>query len=369
MKQKTILIVSLINAAANTFLAIIKIIIGKIGHSQSLIADGLHSFSDLLSDALVYVAARASTSHPDKEHPYGHQRIETIATIVIGLILLSVAAVICYEAILKIMAHLIEKPTISVIIVAIISIIGNEWLYRYTKKQGEKINSNLLINNAWHKRSDVYVSIIVFFSIIGSWLGLYWFDAIGAIIIAFLILKMAANMIWHSIQELIDRGVDEKKLEEIKNVIESVPGIASIHQLRTRLHGNSIFVDLHIIVDPHISVSEGHHIGEEVHLLLLQKIKNICDVVVHIDPENDEISRPSLYLPNREKLKTIVEERWKDLPGYSEITKMNLHYFSGELTIEIFMNNKYFQNDLTEVYLHAISDLKYITGIKIYYHV
>lgn len=370
-KEKTILIVSLINAGVNTLLAILKIIIGKIGYSQALIADGIHSFSDLVSDALVFFAANASVQHPDKEHPYGHQRIETIATVVIGLILFGVAAALFDEAILRLIHHTFEKPTFPVIIVAVISIVANEWLFHYSRKNGERINSNLLISNAWHKRSDVFVSIIVLISVIGSLMGWPWLDAIGAIIIAILIIKIAIEMIWQSAQQLIDHGVDEKTLEAIKQTINSVTGVRSIHQLRTRFHGNSIFVDLHIIVDPFISVSEGHHIGEEVHSKLLLNIKNLHDVTVHIDPEDDETAHPSLHLPNRTAVKKIIAARWSSLPGYADITKMTLHYFEGKLTIEICIPMRAIENlssaELLEKYCDAVRDVPEITNVMIHF--
>lgn len=369
-KEKTISIVTLINAGVNALLAIVKIIIGKIGYSQALIADGIHSLSDLVSDALVFIAARASVQHPDKEHPYGHQRIETIATIIIGLILFIVALGIGHDAIIRIHHQDFLKPTWDVIIVAVISIIANEWLFHYSKKQGEKIRSNLLISNAWHKRSDVFVSIIVLLSVIGSKVGWHWLDAAGAIIIAILIIKMAAQMIWRSTQELIDHGVDEKTLIDIKKTINSVPGVCSIHQLRTRMHGQSILIDLHIIVDPFISVSEGHHIGEEVHLKLLKTIKNLNDVTVHIDPEDDETGRPSLHLPNRDTVKKLMEERWKNLPGYSAIKKMTLHYLEGYLYIEIYLPQdameNFSANELLEQYRESIRDVPEITSVVIH---
>ncbi|OGT43393.1 MAG: cation diffusion facilitator family transporter [Gammaproteobacteria bacterium RIFCSPHIGHO2_12_FULL_40_19] len=370
IKEKTILFVSLINAGVNTLLAILKIIIGKIGHSQALIADGIHSFSDLISDALVFVAARASVQHPDQEHPYGHQRIETITTIVIGLILFAVSATLLDEAILRLIHRTFEKPTTTVVIAAIISIIANEWLFHYSRSRGEKINSNLLISNAWHKRSDVYISIIVLISVIGSIIGWPWLDAVGAIIIAILIIKMAIAMVWQSVQELIDHGVDEKTLAKIKKTINSVAGVRSIHQLRTRLHGNSIFVDLHIIVDPFISVSEGHHIGEEVHLKLLKNIKNLNDVTVHIDPEDDETARPSLHLPNRETVKKMLEERWSSLPGYSKIKKMTLHYLEGHLYIEIYLpadtSEKKITEELAVEYRQSVQDIPEIMSVVIH---
>lgn len=370
IKEKTILVVSLINACVNTLLAVAKIIIGKIGYSQALIADGIHSFSDLISDGLVFVAAHASIQHPDKEHPYGHQRIETISTIMIGLILFAVAAAMFDEALIRLIRHTFEKPTLIVIIVAIISIIANEALFHYSKKNGEKINSNLLVSNAWHKRSDVFVSLVVLISVMGSRMGWLWLDAIGAIIIAILIIKMAIKMIWQSAQELIDHGVDEKILIEIKNTINSVPDVRSIHQLRTRMHGNSIFLDLHIIVDPFISVSEGHHIGEEVHSQLLKNIKNLNDVTVHIDPEDDETAHPSLHLPNREAVKKLLEARWKNLPGYSHIKKMTLHYLEGHLYIEIYLPQNtmenFLANDLLTKYRDSIRDIPEIVSVVIH---
>lgn len=370
IKEKTILFVSLTNAGVNLLLAVLKILIGKIGYSQALIADGVHSFTDLISDTLVYVAARASVQNPDKEHPYGHQRIDTITTIVIGLILFTVAALLLNEAILQLIHHTSQKPTMPVVAIAVVSIIVNEWLFRYSSSEGKKINSSLLITNAWHKRSDVFVSLIVLISVIGTILGWSWLDAIGAIIIAILIIKMAITMTWHAGQELIDHGVDEKTLAEIQKTIKSVSGVVSTHQLRTRLHGNSIFVDLHVIVDPFISVSEGHHIGQEVHATLLKNVKNLNDVIVHVDPENDETARPSLHLPNRDAIKKMLEMRWSSLPGYDKIKKMTLHYIGGHLYIEIFIPQEVIENfsstDLLIQYQNGICDIPDIASVVIH---
>lgn len=370
--EKTILTVTLVNIALNFILAIFKIVIGFIGFSQALVADGIHSFSDVVTDTLVYIAARTSRHDPDKEYPYGLQRIETLGTIVIALILVSVAGSIAYEAILRLADHhMAHTPSVWVVIVAIAAIIINEALFHYTKQQGENINSNLLVSNAWHKRSDVFVSLIVLLSVIGSLLGLKWLDAIGALIISALIFRMSVKMIWRAIKELIDHGVDEKKLEEIKNIIRQTPGVHSIHQLRSRLHGSYIFVDLHIIVDPKLTVSEGHHIGEEVHAALFKKVKNLYDVTVHIDPENDEIAHPSLHLPNREQLRELLKQHWSLLPGYEHIQKMNLHYLEGKLSVEIFIShtkmNGVTLEALTAQYRNAIADVDYIKKIDIYY--
>ncbi len=363
---------SFVNATVNCLLAIFKVVVGYLGHSNALIADGLHSFSDLISDALILIAAKTGIKHPDSGHPYGHQRIETIAAIVVALIFLGVGISIIYDTIL----HLISKeplqvPSIAVIIVAIISIFANEWLYRYTLKKGKSVHSNLLIANAWHNRSDVFVSLIVLISVIFSWLGLKHFDAIGAGIIALFIVKMGVKMIWNSINELIDAGVDEHTLKKIKTYIEKTAGVKSIHQLRTRLHGGNVFVDVHILVHPKISVSEGHFISEQVHLGLVNTFSKISDVTVHIDPEDDEISMPSKDLPPRRKLQEQLQQRWENLPGYQEITNMQLHYLDGRLYIEILMpmhmTEKQSPDALMKQYQDAAKDIKNLASVTIHF--
>ena len=346
--------VSIVNALTNTLLAIVKIIAGFLGNSHALIADGIHSFSDLISDALVLIAAKMGGRHPDTRHPYGHQRIETMASIIIALLLIAVGAGIIYDTAM----HFLQQATNTVkgtpvIIVAIISILTNEWLYHYTFKAGKLINSNLLLTNAWHNRSDALVSVIVLFSVIGTLLGVHYLDAIGAIIIAILILKIGFKMIWQSISELIDAGVDDETLKNIRRTILSIPGIVSIHQLRTRMHGGTIFVDVHIIVEPMISVSEGHYISDQVLRTLPKANDSISDITVHIDPEDDEVSLPNINLPNREELQLKLNHHWKTLPGFESIEKLVLHYLDGRIQVDIFMSDSVLEKHKSET-LYAI---------------
>lgn len=361
-----------VSAATNTFLAIIKVVAGYFGHSHALIADGIHSFSDLISDALVLIAAKLGGRLPDKDHPYGHQRIETIAAIIIALLLIIIGGAIVYEA----ASDIIKKtprimPDVYVLGVAIISIIANEGLYHYMAALGKKINSNLLISNAWHNRSDAFTSMIVFFTVGGTLLGFLHLDAIGAAIIAIFIIKMGFKMMWVGVKELIDTGVDPNTLEQITQIIKSVPGVMAVHQLRTRLHGGSIFVDVHIIVDSYISVSEGHHIGEQVHFKLLKEVKNLTDVTVHIDPEDDERSRPSLHLPDRTQIEKTLEKHWHNLPGYNQIKKMQIHYIDGNLYIELYMPQNAIdtneQKSLKSMYQNAIKNVADIADLHIYF--
>lgn len=361
--------VTLFSALSNTLLAIGKVVVGYLGSSHALVADGVHSFSDLITDALVVMAAKAGGQEPDKEHPYGHRRIETIAAIIIAILLIIVAGLIVYDAIEHLALHKAPShPELIVLIVAVFSVLANEWLFRYTKRWGETIKSNLLISNAYHHRGDALSSIIVFIAAGGAMLGLHFFDAVGAALIGLLILKMGVQMMLSGVRELIDTAVDPETLVKIRAVISNVPGVQTIHQLRTRSSAGNIFVDVHIIVDPFISVSEGHHIGEQVHLQLMKQIEHIADVVVHIDPEDDSKSMPSIGLPTRKEIEKKLRNNWQNLPGYQNIKRITLHYLEGKLYVEVFMPLSAITpiplNELTEKYQRAainIADIESIT--------
>lgn len=349
--------VSLISAATNALLAALKIVIGTIAHSNALIADGVHSFSDLFSDALVYFATKMGGKHPDAEHPYGHHRLETIAAIIIAVLLILVGAGIVYDSLQHFIDH---SPNVvigtPVLIVALLSIILNEWLYRYMLRAGKRIHSNLLITNAWHNRSDSLISIIVLLSAIGALLGLHYLDAIGAAIIAIIILKSGIKMIWQSFNELMDSAVDTETLQKIRDTITQVSGVQDIHQLRTRLHGGRIFVDVHILVNPKISVSEGHYISDQVYKALNQRIDYISDITVHIDPEDDEAIMPSLNSPDRNTLETALNTAWATLPCHQDITRLLIHYLDGKIQVEVFIPKQALGNQTAEALIMAYRD-------------
>lgn len=363
--------VTWVSASTNSGLALAKIIIGWLANSHALVADGIHSLSDLISDALVLIAAKIGKQVPDKEHPYGHHRIETMAALLIAIMLLSVAGFIVYESITHLLAGKTQTVHSSwVLATAALSMIANEGLFRYTLAAGKRWHSNLLITNAYHSRSDVYSSLIVFIAAGGVYFGINYLDAIGAILIALFILKMGIEMFASGIKELIDTAVDEETLQQITHCIRQTPGVVSIHQLRTRLHGGQVFVDVHIIVDPFISVSEGHHIGEQVHMRLIQQCKPITDVTVHIDPENDEINQPSINLPTRAKIMQQLQPYWQSLPAFAQIKKTNLHYLDGQLSIELLIPQSAVDNHqpakLAELYQQSAASIKIISRVDIY---
>lgn len=325
--------VTLIGAAVNAFLGIIKLFGGFAFHSHALIADGIHSFSDLFTDAMVLVASKYGSREADESHPYGHQRIETAATLLLALFLVLAGSGIAWDAIDSIIMHNQTVPGSLTIPITVLSILANESLFHYTLYIGRLIQSDLIAANAWHHRSDAASSIVVLIGLIASLAGYTYFDAIAAVIVGAMIIKMGINYGWNSVKELIDTAVSNEMLVKIEKTITEVNGVKRIHQLRSRMMGQDIFVDVHILVAPKISVSEGHFIAQRVHADLLEKLTGVSDVTVHVDPEDDELVCPSLHLPSRQVIEQTYLNIWQaDFPA---IQHWHIHYLNGKLEIEL----------------------------------
>ncbi|MFC3908514.1 cation diffusion facilitator family transporter [Legionella dresdenensis] len=325
--------ITLIGAAMNALLGIIKLVGGFWFHSHALVADGFHSISDLLTDAMVLFASKYGSQDADDSHPYGHQRIETAATLLLSLLLILAGIGIAWDACDELIHASHDKPGWIALPIAVFSILANEALFHYTRHVGEKIKSALVIANAWHHRSDAASSIVVVIGLAASLAGYIYFDAIAAVIVGAMIIKMGVDYAWNSVKELVDTAADPKTLEEIENIIKQVKGVKKIHQLRSRFMGHDIFVDVHIQVAPYLSVSEGHYVAQHVHRALINKMQHVEDVTVHVDPEDDEENCPSYHLPNRQELEDKLFTHWKTL--FPEIMSWNLHYHDGKLRIDL----------------------------------
>lgn len=360
--------ITLISAMVNAILGLGKVILGISGKSHALLADGIHSIADLATDLLVIVAARFGSQKADREHPYGHQRIETAATMFLALLLILTGAGIAYDATSNLFLNHIVTPKFYVLFMAFASVLANEAIFHYTKHAADRIQSQLLLANAWHHRSDAASSLVVLIGVGGALAGLVHLDAIAAIIVGFLIIKMGGQLAWSSIKELIDTGVDNQTLEKINQIITSVSGVIAIHQLRTRSMGGKIFVDVHVLVSPDLSVSEGHHVGQRVHFTLQQQLPKISDVTVHIDPEDDQQAAPSLTLPSREELLPQLMQCWQGLAGADAIDKITIHYLQGQLHLQVYLPSN--QHDdftsLQQAYTQAIKQIPKVASVEIF---
>lgn len=320
----------------NILLTFIKIIIGIVGHSQALIADGLHSLSDLLVGIMTLIGAKYSTQPPDIEHPYGHGRIETLVTIAGGGLLLLMAAGLLIDAQRRLFEpELLLLPTSISLAAAILSIGIKEAIYHYTIYVAKRVHSPMLLANAWHHRSDAISSLIVFIGVGGTMLGFLWLDAVATIGISFMIGYIGLSLSLPGINELVDKGLETEQLIEIKIIVQSVTGVRGLHKLRSRNMGINVLVDMHILVDPHISVTESHQIAEAVRTSLMAQRTEITSVLVHIDPEYDEKPQPSWNLPLREEITERLQQHWQSLGVGGAIEQISLHYLSGKLMVDI----------------------------------
>jgi cation diffusion facilitator family transporter len=327
--------ITLWGVLVNLVLSIIKVIGGIIGQSQALLADGIHSLSDLASDGMVLIAVKHAGEDADEDHPYGHARYETVATVVLGLLLIGVAAGIGYDAMLRLeQPDEITEPALFTLLIAAISIISKEALYHATRAVAKKVRSPLLEANAWHHRSDAVSSIVVFIGIGGTYFGYPLLDAIAAIIVALMIAKIGLDLSRQSMQELVDTALDPDMVEKIKQSILDIDDVRHLHMLRSRRMGHNALVDVHIQVSPKLSVSEGHHIAEMVENTLIDKFQEINDVTVHIDPEDDEAAASCRDLPRRSEILSALNNRWSKHDVLKNINDVTLHYLDGRISVE-----------------------------------
>lgn len=358
----------------NLILSIGKLIVGYIGHSQALIADGLHSLSDLISDGMVLMATHHSNTDADEEHPYGHARYETFATITLAVLLTLVGIGIGIDAVYRLTdAQNIAIPASITLWVAGVSIISKEVLFQYTMIIARRVKSSMLEANAWHHRSDAISSIVVFIGIAGAMWGYPILDSIAAIIVAVMISKIGWELGHQSFQELVDTGLDAETLSQISETIRNINGVDQLHMLRSRKMGNNALVDVHILVSPYLSVSEGHQISEAVEAALIDNFEEINDVTVHIDPEDDEISENSCkHLPLRNIVVQGLFNQWVDISETKDVKDITLHYLDGSINVQIVLSltlitGEFDSQRLQDKIETASKQLGFIGSVEIFY--
>lgn len=330
--------VTVVGALINILLSLLKVIFGFVAQSHALIVDGIHSLSDLLSDAMVWFASHHAQHGPDEKHPYGHGRFETGATLGLGILLILIAAGIIWDSVQRLFSpeHLLH-PGMMALVVAVFSVLVKEGLYQYTMLAGRRIGSKMLQANAWHHRSDAISSIVVVVGIGGTLAGLPYLDTVAAVIVGVMIAHVGWDLGWSAFEELMDVGLGQEGLDQVKRIIHSVDGVESIHMLRTRSIGGEIIVDVHVLVAPWLSVTEGHMISQAVMDRLLQEVAEISDVTVHIDPEDDEAGSPTQDLPLRQQAMEKLARCWSSIPEVEEVQQTILHYQDGKIDIDLYL--------------------------------
>jgi len=319
----------------NTLLTFLQVTAGFFGHSQSLMADGLHSLSDLLADFLVLFANWHGNRHADEKHPYGHARIETAATLILGVALAALGVALLIAAGMRLQhpenIHAVHPLTFWV---ALIALGAKEGMFRYMLAVAKRVRSQMLVANAWHARSDAASSLVVLIGIGGNLLGYTFLDLVAAAVVGMIIAHMGGKFALEALAELVDTGLSEEEVAAIRASLLATPGVRGLHELRTRKMADNALVDAHIMVDPKISVSEGHYIAEAARWAVLKQ-HHVMDVMIHIDPEDDLLAKTNAGLPSRAILIKHLEQRLGSAlpPGYYAV----LHYLDGKIEAELFL--------------------------------
>ena len=338
---------TLVGALVNLPLALCKILAGVFGHSQALVADGVHSAADLLSDALVFAAVRAGWRQADVDHPYGHARIETAATALVSLFLLLAAAALAYDG----AVHLTSpgqdvRPGWITLAVALGSLAFKEALFWYTLGVARRSHSQLLEANAWHHRSDALSSIAALVAIAGAMLGVAALDGLGAIVIGVMLAVIGLRYARQSLRELVDTGLQPERVKVVEQQIAGVPGVRRLRQLRTRtMGGHDAFADVGVFVDPYISLTEAHRISEAISTRLVDWVDEIADICVHVEPDGHADADAAHALPLRDQILPGMEQRWSHLEAAPTIRQVTLHYLDDAIEVDVYLPLAYAGDD------------------------
>jgi len=323
-----------VGTVANLFLSVVKIGGGLRGHSQALVADGVHSFSDLLSDVATLITLRYAAEPEDEGHPYGHGKIESVGAAIVGTMLGMVGFELMVDGGRRLYhfwghgGEAVAAVSPFVLALALLSIVTKEILYQLTVRVGRREQNAVLIANAWHHRSDALSSVVVLVGVGGALLWhVPWLDAAAALLVAAMVLKVAVEILRDAVADLTDRSLSNDERQQLRAVVESIDGVVAFHEMRTRRFGGRALVDIHIQVAPYISVSEGHQIAEGARWALREADPHLIDVMVHVDSENDLYATPGgNHLPSRGALEVY-------LPGLIH----QLHYRKGKVEVDLLL--------------------------------
>jgi len=283
--------ITYLGMVVNIALSVIKIIIGLLAASLALVADGIHSLSDVATDVAVLLGLRLGSKEPDQSQPYGHGRAETFSAGLVALILIVVGGAMIYYATLAIARDEITTPCLGVLVAAVISIAAKERLYKATQKVAIQSHSPALYANAWHHRSDALSSVAVVAGYVSLQFGFGHGDQVAAITVGLMIIWVGIRVVGDALRELAEAAVDPDTIEQIKSIINSDSSIRQWHKLRTRTVGREVFLDLHILVDPDLKITAAHEIAEKLEKTLDEQITRPINITVHIEPDTPELRK------------------------------------------------------------------------------
>ena len=370
-RHRTTRRVTLVGAAVNCGLAAVQITFGLLGKSQALLADGMHTISDLSTDFIVLYASKRASKEADEDHPYGHGRIETLASMLLGAMLAAVGIGIGVRGFDSIIDPKHIDPEPITILFAFLAIVAKEGLYHYTMRAARAVHSSLLESNAWHHRSDALSSIVVVIGISAQVLGVPHMDALAAIVVGAMILLMGIRLGRRALDELIDTGLELSLVDEVREAMQADSSVVGIHNLRTRSMGGQGYIDAHLEVDSDLTVSEAHYIAHKIEHRVKKQFPKIIDVQIHIDPLDDAIKESTLArLPERSVIEDDLQRAWEGIDERNSIDQIKLHYLDLLIEIDLVlpadMGSSEHQAAIDRLQQSA-GNLDYVGKVNIYY--
>lgn len=327
---------TLISAVVNLLLSTAQVVIGLFAHSQALIADGIHSLSDLVADGVILVVNRRSHAAPDADHAYGHRRYENAASLFLGVLLLAVGAGMLWAGATRIQnPALIPTAHVSALYAALAALAVKEGLFRYMLASARRLGSSMLVANAWHARSDAASSLVVAAGIIGNLTGYPILDPLAAMVVGVMVGRMGWTFGWNALNDLMDRALPAAEVAKLQATLAATSGVLSVHDLRTRRMGDYSILDAHLEVAPRISVSEGHYIAARARDRVLAAHDSLF-VQIHIDPA-ETIPTDAGALPMRDEILPLIAHAAPEL--LDRPYTVALHYLEGRLAIDISLSS------------------------------
>lgn len=284
--EKTAMKVSIVSVIWNLLLSAGKLFAGIFANSGAMISDAVHSASDVFSTIIVMIGVKISGKDSDNDHPYGHERLECVAAIILATVLAATGIGIGYGAVVKIMAgdYNVEMPGILALVAAVVSILVKELMFWYTRYYAKQIDSSALMADAWHHRSDSLSSIGALIGIIGARLGFGIMEPLASVVICIFIEKAAYDIFMDAVNKMVDKSCDDETMEKIKACAMNIPEVENIDLLRTRVFGNKIYVDMEIAADGNKTLDETHAVAERVHDAIEQEFPKVKHIMVHVNP-------------------------------------------------------------------------------------
>lgn len=320
----------------NGALVIGQLTVGLLANAFSLVADAVHTLSDLFTDMLVLLAGRHGADPADLDHPYGHGRIETVATLLLSAVLVIVGLMFLWSSGVR-LQNMDAAPPLhyAAIYMAFGTLVAKELLFRYTLAASKRLKAPVLEANAWHARSDAASSLVVTAGIGGSLAGYPFLEPLAAAVVGFLIVHMGVRLGWKAARELIDTGLPAEDVARLRTAILDTPGVRDLHDLRTRRMADRVLCDTHVLVDPRVTVSEGHRISDQVYFRIRDTHPDVREVLVHIDAEDDDQLQSAAPGPLPERADVLATVR--DLLGSDahEPLRVQLHYLGGRVEAEV----------------------------------